>query len=567
VQKYQNSIQDVKGNAIAGASINVYLYGTLTTATIYSDNGVTLITPGSLTTDPEGEFGFYAANGRYTIVVIATGFTSQEFYDVLLFDPADANIITPALTSSGDQSAAIQQAIDYVKANGGTVTLPAGTFRCKNLRLESGTKTWAMTGAGKYATVLEHLDGNGTLLIGNDGSSVGYTLSGFTVDCKYSVYAHPSANNGISYADTSNVTISDVHVRDFKNCSILAFANTANTYGDCLMVDCSFDGLNNAINGMLFVDMNRCGFVRCKAVGTSKSGAIADPGYGIQFKNDCRYGYIDDVYAERCVVGVAFGLTGATGVTNTNVNNVRVTDCISGVLVGGAVSNTINNVYIDMTSSNAGTYPGENAIDIQSSSVGNTLSNIVVYNIRSVRSAVRVRTGCTDNHVHVGVLNNINTTGVLATLDTGAQYNYIRLSRQLNPRVRSAGLGTMVSFGTASDANAWEYDGYAMSESKTIASGVITIGNQKSSAFVVDTEGSAATDDLDTITFAAAVDGTVISLRSANDARDVVVKYNTGNIVLTGGTDVTLGTRRSVLVLQYSAVTAKWLEVSVASNP
>jgi hypothetical protein len=125
----------------------------------------------------------------------------------------------------------------------------------------------------------------------------------------------------------------------------------------------------------------------------------------------------------------------------------------------------------------------------------------------------------------------------------------------------------MVSFGTASDANAWEYDGYAMSESKTIASGVITIGNQKSSAFVVDTESSAATDDLDTITFAAAVDGTVISLRSANDARDVVVKYNTGNIVLTGGTDVTLGTRRSVLVLQYSAVTAKWLEVSVASNP
>jgi hypothetical protein len=466
-----------------------------------------------------------------------------------------------------DDSAAIQAAIDYVKANGGIAVIPAGTYRCKNLRLESGTKTWALEGAGKTVTILEHLDGDGTLLIGNTGSSVGYTLSGFTVDCEYSTYAHPNANNGISYADTSNVIISDVHVRDFKNCSILAFANTANTYGDCLMVDCSFDGLNNSINGMLFVDMNRCGFVRCKAVGTSKNGAIADPGYGIQFKNDCRYGYIEDVYAERCVVGVAFGLTGATGTTNTNVSNVRVTDCVSGVLIGGAISNTITNVYIDMTSSDVGTYPGENAIDIQSSSIGNTFSNVVIYNLRSVRSAVRVRTGCTDNHVHVGVLNNINTTGVLATFDTGAQYNYIRLSRQLNPRVRSAGLGTMATTTTPSDANAWEYDGYAMSESKTIASGVITIGNQKSTAFVVDTEGSAATDDLDTITFPAAVDGTIISLRTSNDARDVVVKYNTGNIVLTGAADYTLSTRRSVLVLEWSAVTVKWVEVSRATNP
>jgi hypothetical protein len=135
VQKYQNAIQDLKGNAIAGASINVYLYGTLTTATIYSDNGVTPITPGSLTTDSEGEFGFYAANGRYTVSVVATGFTSQNFYDVLLFDQTDAGIASVkdyGAVGDGvtDDTAAIQAAITAVQtAGGGPLNFPAGTYK------------------------------------------------------------------------------------------------------------------------------------------------------------------------------------------------------------------------------------------------------------------------------------------------------------------------------------------------------------------------------------------------------------------------------------------------------
>jgi len=144
VQKYQNAIQDLKGNAIAGASINVYLYGTLTTATIYSDNGVTPITPGSLTTDSEGEFGFYAANGRYTVSVIATGFTSQNFYDVLLFDPADAGITSVknyGAVGDGvtDDTAAFQAALAALTSGGkltvpaGTYTRPGGTVRCQTV--------------------------------------------------------------------------------------------------------------------------------------------------------------------------------------------------------------------------------------------------------------------------------------------------------------------------------------------------------------------------------------------------------------------------------------------------
>ena len=133
MQKYQNAIQDVKGNAIAGAFINVYLYGTLTTATIYSDNGVTPITPGSLTTDSEGEFGFYAANGRYTVSVTATGFTSQQFYDVLLFDPADAGIVSVknyGAVGDGvtDDTIAINAALSAIYFTSQSLCFPAGIY-------------------------------------------------------------------------------------------------------------------------------------------------------------------------------------------------------------------------------------------------------------------------------------------------------------------------------------------------------------------------------------------------------------------------------------------------------
>lgn len=153
MQKYQNSIQDVKGNAVAGASVTVYVYNTLTLATIYSDNGVTLISPGSLTTDSEGEFGFYAANGRYTVSVSATGFTSQITYDVLLFDPTDASITSVknyGAVGNGvaDDAAAIQAAITAIQtAGGGQLTFPAGTYNISTTLTISASNVM-LAGAG-----------------------------------------------------------------------------------------------------------------------------------------------------------------------------------------------------------------------------------------------------------------------------------------------------------------------------------------------------------------------------------------------------------------------------------
>jgi hypothetical protein len=63
----------------------------------------------------------------------------------------------------------------------------------------------------------------------------------------------------------------------------------------------------------------------------------------------------------------------------------------------------------------------------------------------------------------------------------------------------------------------------------TIATGAITVtqGLHK-----IDTEASAATDDLDTINGGA--EGIVFWARIVNNGRNVVIKHQTGNIVCTG---------------------------------
>jgi hypothetical protein len=90
MQKYYNNVISSTGKPVQGASISVVNYPANTTATIYSDNGVTPTT-NPLTSDVNGAFSFYAADGRYTLSVSANGQVQQQFIDVLLEDPTMAS--------------------------------------------------------------------------------------------------------------------------------------------------------------------------------------------------------------------------------------------------------------------------------------------------------------------------------------------------------------------------------------------------------------------------------------------------------------------------------------------
>lgn len=102
----------------------------------------------------------------------------------------------------------------------------------------------------------------------------------------------------------------------------------------------------------------------------------------------------------------------------------------------------------------------------------------------------------------------------------------------------------------------------------TIASGVVTLTNN-SSSYVIDTEGAAATDDLDTIN--GGQDGQIIYIRSAADARNVVIKHNTGNIWNPQNNnattrDITLDLTTDFVVLRYDSITFKWIVISSSFN-
>lgn len=88
MQHYTNTLYDTMGNAIVGATVNVYAAGTTTASTIYSDNvGTSKSNP--TTTGSDGSFDFYAANGRYDLVITHTGhtFTDADTAGIVLFDP------------------------------------------------------------------------------------------------------------------------------------------------------------------------------------------------------------------------------------------------------------------------------------------------------------------------------------------------------------------------------------------------------------------------------------------------------------------------------------------------
>ena len=93
----------------------------------------------------------------------------------------------------------------------------------------------------------------------------------------------------------------------------------------------------------------------------------------------------------------------------------------------------------------------------------------------------------------------------------------------------------------------------------TISSGSVT---PTGSFHFVDTEGDAATDDLDTIVDTGVVDGTLLLIRAASSSRTVVVKDGTGNLSLAG--DFSLTHAQDCLLLEHFGT--GYFEVSRSDN-
>ena len=107
----------------------------------------------------------------------------------------------------------------------------------------------------------------------------------------------------------------------------------------------------------------------------------------------------------------------------------------------------------------------------------------------------------------------------------------------------------------------WHRSNMVSFQSMTIGSGSITPAIV-TPLIILDTEASAATDDLDTI--ASGFTGQVVTLRSNTNARDITVKDGTGNIQTAGSVDRVLDNSRDTITLMWDGST--WNEVAFSDN-
>lgn len=100
MQKRQEAVANPStGKPISGATVTVTQLSGGAAATIYTGNGTGLISGNTVTTDSNGRYSYYAADGRYSESISGTGLTTTIVTDILLEDPADGSAALSA--SSG----------------------------------------------------------------------------------------------------------------------------------------------------------------------------------------------------------------------------------------------------------------------------------------------------------------------------------------------------------------------------------------------------------------------------------------------------------------------------------
>lgn len=71
--KYRDVVLNRRGDAITGATVTVYLEGTSTKASLFTDAALSVSKDNPVTTNAWGEFDFYIASGTYDLSVEKSG--------------------------------------------------------------------------------------------------------------------------------------------------------------------------------------------------------------------------------------------------------------------------------------------------------------------------------------------------------------------------------------------------------------------------------------------------------------------------------------------------------------
>lgn len=187
MQRYTDNVISQNGAPVVGASVAVFAHGTLTPASLFSDDGITPL-GNPLQTNPLGEFWFYAADGRYDLRVTGTGTSTLTVYDILLEDPEDgsnANFNTVTIANLTLTNA-------LTEANGGTgeTSYTAGQVLIGN---SAGGLTKAPLTAGSGVTIA---NGDGSITVSATGLGGTVTSVALSAPTGFSVSGSPITASG-----------------------------------------------------------------------------------------------------------------------------------------------------------------------------------------------------------------------------------------------------------------------------------------------------------------------------------------------------------------------------------
>jgi hypothetical protein len=197
VEQVADAVLNTYGRPVAGATVTVTTAAGASAA-LYAGNGTSPIVGNTLVTGADGEYRFYAPNGRYTLTIAAPGFAS-EARELVLQDPAeDAWILVEEFgsvdtTGVAAADAAVLAAIAYAEAanpvRGAVVLFPRGRIRLTAPILVSqrgvtlrgmGNVAEGATQAGSTQLMIDHAAGAGIRIMAADTRVESLTIGSST---------------------------------------------------------------------------------------------------------------------------------------------------------------------------------------------------------------------------------------------------------------------------------------------------------------------------------------------------------------------------------------------------
>lgn len=303
-----------------GATVTVFNRGTTTLASIFSDNIGTALSNPFTSSAINGDFIFYAANGRYDVQLSGAGMPATETIpDILLNDPSGNTAITGNLTVSGTfVVAGVSSFAD------GTAAAPSITFTNNSNRGIFNDTANGGVGIAVGGVQIAAIGSAGAAFNG----SVGVPASKLLVFTSGNFLA--SVDTGISRLGAASLAFGNGFQGDFS-----ATAKAANFV--------STAGLQQgtATTGMGLVDFNGVSHLFISGTAPYTNTFLSGNGSGVVFLGTAGKTSVDDITG---IIVMSGSTSGTTQIKPSAIaSGVLTLPAATDTLVGKATTDTLTN--------------------------------------------------------------------------------------------------------------------------------------------------------------------------------------------------------------------------------